>query len=163
MDSAVRKHLTWRDATVIDARSESSTARTLTLDVPDWIDQIGGQHIDLRLTADDGYQANRSYSISSGPGERPEITVEKVEDGEVSPFIVEDVEVGDTLEVRGPIGGYFVWDGTNNSPLLLIGGGSGVAPLRSIWRAAAGTVPITVLYSARTRDRVVYALSLIHI
>jgi len=156
MASTVRKHLAWRDATVVATRSESSTARTLILDVPEWDDHVGGQHIDLRLTAEDGYQANRSYSISSGPGERPEITVEKVDDGEVSPFIVEDVEVGDTLEVRGPIGGYFVWEATNNNPLLLIGGGSGIAPLRSIWRAAAGTVPVTILYSARTRDRVVF-------
>ena len=97
MASTVRKHLAWRDATVADARSESSTARTLSLDVPDWDDHVGGQHIDLRLTADDGYQATRSYSISSGPGEQPEITVEKVDDGEVSPFIVEDVLVGYTL------------------------------------------------------------------
>lgn len=156
MASTVRKHLAWRDATVADARSESSTARTLSLDVPDWDDHVGGQHIDLRLTADDGYQATRSYSISSGPGEQPEITVEKVDDGEVSPFIVEDVLVGDTLEVRGPVGGYFVWDGTSDAPLLLLGGGSGIAPLRAIWRAAAGTVPITVLYSARTKDRVIF-------
>ena len=156
MASSVRKHLGWRDATVTGTRSESSTARTLTLDVPGWEDHIGGQHIDLRLTAPDGYQAERSYSISSGPGEQAEITVEKVDDGEVSPFIVDVVEVGDTLEVRGPIGGYFVWDGASDKPLLLIGGGSGIAPLRAIWRAAAGTVPVAILYSARTKDRVVF-------
>ena len=156
MASSVRKHLGWRDATVTGTRSESSTARTLTLDVAGWEDHIGGQHIDLRLTAPDGYQAERSYSISSGPGEQAEITVEKVDDGEVSPFIVDVVEVGDTLEVRGPIGGYFVWDGASDKPLLLIGGGSGIAPLRAIWRAAAGTVPVAILYSARTKDRVVF-------
>lgn len=156
MATGVRKHLAWREATVFDARSESSSARTLVLDVPGWDDHLGGQHIDLRLTADDGYQAVRSYSLSSGPGEKPQITVEAVPGGEVSPFIVEDAEISDTFEVRGPIGGYFVWKEDSDQPLLLIGGGSGIAPLRSIWRAAAGTVPVTVLYSARTSERVIF-------
>ena len=156
MKTGVRKHLAWREATVVDARSESSSARTLVLDVPGWGDHLGGQHLDLRLTAEDGYQAVRSYSLSSGPGEKPQITVEAVPDGEVSLFIVEDVEISDTLEVRGPIGGYFVWKEDSDLPLLLIGGGAGIAPLRSIWRAAAGTVPVKVLYSARTSERVIF-------
>ena len=156
MKTGVRKHLAWREATVVDARSESSSARTLVLDVPGWGDHLGGQHLDLRLTAEDGYQAVRSYSLSSGPGEKPQITVEAVPDGEVSLFIVEDVEISDTFEVRGPIGGYFVWKEDSDLPLLLIGGGAGIAPLRSIWRAAAGTVPVKVLYSARTSERVIF-------
>lgn len=157
MQSAVRKHLVWREATVLEARSESSSARTLRLDVPDWGDHLGGQHLDLRLTADDGYQATRSYSVSSGPGEDPEITVERVEDGEVSPYLVDDVEVGDIFEVRGPIGGYFVWDDTGDGhPLVLIGGGSGIAPLRAIWRHAKEKVPVTVLYSARDQSRIIF-------
>lgn len=157
MQSTVRKHLVWREATVVEARSESSSARTLRLDVPDWGTHVGGQHLDLRLTADDGYQATRSYSVSSGPGEAPEITVERVDDGEVSPYLVDDVEVGDTFEVRGPVGGYFVWNDTGDGqPLLLIGGGSGIAPLRAIWRDAMGKVPVTLLYSARDQSRIIY-------
>lgn len=157
MQPAVRKHLVWREATVLEARSESSSARTLRLDVPDWGEHVGGQHLDLRLTADDGYQATRSYSVSSAPGEAPEITVERVEDGEVSPYLVDDVEVGDTFEVRGPVGGYFVWNYTSDSqPLLLIGGGSGIAPLRAIWRDAKEKVPVTLLYSARNQSRIIY-------
>ena len=158
MQSAVRKHLVWREATTREARPESVSARTLRLDVPGWGGHVAGQHLDLRLTADDGYQATRSYSVSSSPGEMPEITVERFEDGEVSPFLVDDVEVGDTFEVRGPVGGYFVWNDTGDGqPLLLIGGGSGIAPLRAIWRHAKGTVPVTLLYSARDRSRIIFA------
>jgi ferredoxin-NADP reductase len=156
----MQPHLTWRDATVTDVRTESTSARTLVLGVPEWSTHLAGQHIDLRLTAPDGYQATRSYSLSSGPGEQPEITVERVDDGEVSPFIVDDVVVGDTIEVRGPIGGYFVWLKETvepGKPLLLIGGGSGIAPLRAMWRAAGGLTPITVLYSAQRHDRLVFA------
>jgi len=157
MPAAVRTHLAWREATVVAVRRESSSARTLRLDVPDWGQHVAGQHLDLRLTADDGYQATRSYSLSSGPGEAPEITVERVDGGEVSPFVVDEVEVADTFEVRGPIGGYFVWNQADaDRPLLLIGGGSGIAPLRAMWRAAQATVPVTVLYSARTLDRIVF-------
>jgi ferredoxin-NADP reductase len=135
VDVPVRRQLAWRNATVTSATPESATARSLWIDVPGWDDHVAGQHIDVRLTAEDGYQATRSYSLSSGPGEVPQITVERVDDGEVSPFLVDVVEVGDTFEIRGPIGGYFVWNPTaERQPLLLIGGGSGIAPLRAIWR-----------------------------
>lgn len=157
MQSAIRKHLEWNEATVIEAHAASSSARTLRFDLPGWNGHVAGQHLDLRLTADDGYQATRSYSVSSGPGEHPEITVERVEDGEVSPFIVDDVEIGDVIELRGPFGGYFVWNSTpNDQPVLLIGGGSGIAPLRAIWRHAKHEVPVTVLYSARERSRIIF-------
>ena len=157
MSPGIRERLAWRRATVIGARCASVSARTLRLDVPGWSGHLAGQHVDLRLTAEDGYQATRSYSLSSGPEEGAEITVERVDDGEVSPFLVDAVEIADTFEVRGPIGGYFVWNPTAaDRPLLLIGGGSGIAPLRAIWRAAIGTVPVTVLYSARRRARVIF-------
>ena len=133
-------HLAWRDATVASAVTETPDARSLVLEVPGWSGHVAGQHVDVRLTADDGYQATRSYSLSSGPGEAPMITVQEVEDGEVSSYLVRDIAVGDVLEVRGPIGGYFVWTGRPR-PLLLIGGGSGLAPLRAMWRAADPTAP----------------------
>lgn len=104
-------------------------------EIDGWDDHSAGQHVDVRLTAPDGYQATRSYSLSSAPGERPQITVERLDDGEVSPFLVDEFQVGESIEVRGPIGGYFIWD-RSDSPVVLIGGGSGLAPLRSIWRAA---------------------------
>jgi ferredoxin-NADP reductase len=124
------------------------------LDVPGWLQHVAGQHVDIRLTAANGYQATRSYSLSSGPDEPPQITVERVDEGEVSPYLVDIAMPGDQLEVRGPLGGYFVWE-PRDLPLVLIGGGSGVAPLRAMWRA--GGDPIRVLYSARTADRVIFA------
>lgn len=151
--------LAWTEATVAAAIAESETARTIALDVPGWRTHRAGQHLDMRLTAPDGYQATRSYSISSAPGEDPQITVERTIDGEVSPFLVDVVEIGDTLEVRGPVGGYFVWD-PGPTPLLLIGGGSGIAPLRAMWRAAPVASQVTVLYSARDRSRVIFAKEL---
>ena len=110
--------------------------RTLALEVADWPDHRAGQHVDIRLTAEDGYQAERAYSIASAAGEPLAITVEKLEDGEVSPYLVDVAETGDAFDVRGPVGGYFVWDG-RDGPLLLVGGGSGVVPLASIARRAA--------------------------
>ncbi len=161
MDPSPRRRLRWHTASVIGANAETTSARTLCLDVPDWESHVAGQHIDVRLTADDGYQATRSYSLSSGPGETAQVTVERVDGGEVSPFLVDVVEVGDTFEVRGPIGGYFVWQPSiETKPLLLIGGGSGIAPLRAIWRAACGVVPITLLYSARCRARIIFETEL---
>jgi ferredoxin-NADP reductase len=145
----------WQDAVVVATTSETNTARTIVLDVPNWVSHRAGQHIDIRLSAPDGYQATRSYSISSGPAEPPQITVERVDDGEVSPFLVDVVADNDTFEVRGPIGGYFVWD-PDPTPLLLIGGGSGIAPLRAMWRAASDATPVTVLYSARDQGRLIY-------
>lgn len=148
----------WRPARLAACHPETPSARSLVLDVPGWEGHVGGQHVDIRLTAEDGYQATRSYSLSSAPDEAPTITVERVEDGEVSPYLVEDARPGDRLEVRGPIGGYFVWhDGCGEDPLLLIAGGSGIAPMRAIWRAAARReVPTRLVYVARTRERVIF-------
>ena len=143
----------WSTTTVSELIPETSTARSIVLDIPGWPDHIAGQHVDVRLTAADGYQATRSYSLSSAPSEHPQITVEKVEDGEVSTYLVDVALPGDQFEVRGPLGGYFVWK-QEDRPLLLIGGGSGIAPLRSMWRA--GAREIRVLYSARTADRVIF-------
>ena len=108
--TAVRGRLTWQTATVGAVTDETSTVRTLSLDVPDWAGHRAGQHLDIRLTGDDGYQAERSYSIASAPGEPVAITVERLDDGEVSPYLTQDVQIGDEIEVRGPIGGYFIWD-----------------------------------------------------
>jgi ferredoxin-NADP reductase len=152
----VRQRLAWREAIVVASVTESASARTLVLEVDGWDDHRAGQHLDVRLTAPDGYQATRSYSLSSGPGEAPQITVERVVDGEVSPFLVDEIDVGESIEVRGPIGGYFVWE-TSDAPVVLIGGGSGLAPLRAIWRAAAGhPKPVVIGASARSVDRLIY-------
>ena len=152
-------HLAWREAMVAAVVDETADARSLVLDVPHWPGHVAGQHVDVRLTAPDGYQATRSYSLSSGPGEAPTITVQEVEDGEVSTYLVRDIAVGDTLGVRGPIGGYFVWAGQHR-PLLLVGGGSGLAPLRAMWRAADPTAPVVVLASVTTPARLLYATEL---
>ena len=152
-------HLEWREATVASAVVETTDARSLVLAVPGWPGHVAGQHVDVRLTAPDGYQATRSYSLSSGPGEAPAITVQEVEDGEVSVYLVRDIAVGDVIEVRGPIGGYFVWSGRPR-PLLLVGGGSGLAPLRAMWRAAEPTSPVVVLASVTTPGRLLYASEL---
>jgi ferredoxin-NADP reductase len=129
-------------------------------DVPGWPGHLPGQHVDVRLTAEDGYQAQRSYSIATpADGNRVVLTVEHLEDGEVSSFLVEGLRLGDQLELRGPIGGYFVWDGSNGGPLHLVAGGSGVVPLMAMLRhrAASGTdVPATLLYSARTYGALIY-------
>lgn len=143
----------WETTAVVRLIQETSSARSIVLDIPGWSGHIAGQHVDVRLTAADGYQATRSYSLSSAPWEKPQITVEKVEDGEVSTYLVEVALPGDQFEVRGPLGGYFVWE-PEDRPILLIGGGSGIAPLRSMWRA--GAEEIRVFYSARTADRVMF-------
>jgi ferredoxin-NADP reductase len=133
--------------------------RTLELDAPGWQGHRAGQHLDVRLTAEDGYQAERSYSIASAPGEPLAITVERLDDGEVSPYFVDVVEDGDELELRGPIGGYFVWDGDEPEPVLLVAGGSGVVPLAAMARQRArvgGAAPMTLLYSSRSWDEVIY-------
>ena len=133
--------------------------RTLVLDVPGWTGHRAGQHVDIRLTAEDGYQATRSYSLASAPGDPPAITVERLDDGEVSPYLVGVAETGDAFEVRGPVGGYFVWNVADGGPLLLVGGGSGIVPLMSMLRhraAEASRVPTRLLYSARARDDVIY-------
>jgi ferredoxin-NADP reductase len=139
---------------------ETPRVRTLVLDVPGWNVHRAGQHVDVRLTAEGGYQAERSYSIASAPGEPPALTVERLDDGEVSPYLVEEAGPGDRFELRGPIGGYFVWDADDAAdPLLLIAGGSGVVPFRSMLRhraEAGSTVPTQLLYSARTDEDLIY-------
>jgi ferredoxin-NADP reductase len=162
--TAVRGRLTWQVATVGSASEETASVRTLDLELPDWGGHEAGQHLDIRLTADDGYVAERSYSIASAPGEPVAMTVERLEDGEVSPYLTEEVRPGDTFEIRGPIGGYFVWTGDDvESPLLLVAGGSGVVPFRSILRhrqRIGASVPIRLLYSARSQPDVIYRTEL---
>jgi ferredoxin-NADP reductase len=147
-------------ATVAETVPETAGAVTLRLDVPDWPTHRAGQHVDVRLTAEDGYSTQRSYSIASPPGsERLELTVERIDDGEVSPYLTTVAEVGDQFELRGPIGGWFVWDGTDTAPVLLVGGGSGVVPLRAILRhhaAAGSTAAMHLVYSAPTLADVIY-------
>ncbi len=152
--------LEWRTVEVIAVRCENERARTIGLRVPDWPGHDPGQHVDVRLTAEDGYQAERSYSIASAPESSPlELTVERIADGEVSPYLVDEVHVGDTFEIRGPIGGYFRWRVRDGGPLLLLAGGSGVVPLMAMLRhraASRSNVVVRLVYSARTMDDVIY-------
>jgi ferredoxin-NADP reductase len=149
--------LKWRVASLAELVDETPHARTLVLDVDGWEGHRAGQHVDVRLTAEDGYQAERSYSIASGPDDgKLELTVELIEDGEVSPYLVGELHHGDTFELRGPIGGWFAWDPAEGGPLLLVGGGSGVVPLRSMLRARPADVPARLIYSARTLEDVIY-------
>jgi ferredoxin-NADP reductase len=145
---------------VVSTTEETSRTKTIFLDPPDWPGQLAGQHVDLRLTDEDGYQAQRSYSIASAPeDDHVALTVEKLEDGEVSPYLVDELRAGDELELRGPIGGYFVWRDSDGGPLQLLAGGSGIVPLRAMLRhrAAAGSlVPARLLYSARSPGDVIY-------
>src|SRR5207237_2374983 len=154
-------------AAVIDTRWETKMTRTIVLDLPGWPGHRPGQHVDVRLTAEDGYQAQRSYSLASAPGEaRVVLTVERLDEGEVSPYLVDELRPGDELELRGPVGGYFVWEGSLGGPLLLLAGGSGVVPLRSMLRhraAVDSVVPVRLLYSARTLDDVIYRDELAHL
>ena len=150
--------MSWRPATVASVRPESPAARTVVLQVPGWPGHQAGQHIDIRLTADDGYTASRSYSIASvADGELVEVTVERLDDGEVSPYLVDVVAPGDRLEVRGPVGGWFVWKPDQVEPVLLVGGGSGVVPLMSIVRRHVGcSAPLRLVYSLRDPDARLY-------
>ena len=161
--TAVRGRLTWQSTTVGSVIDETPSVRTLLLEVADWPGHRAGQHIDIRLTADDGYEAERAYSIASAPGEPLAITVERLDDGEVSPYLTEELRPGDLLEVRGPIGGYFVWETDFGGPLMLLAGGSGVVPLRAILRhrrLSGSSVPVRLLYSSRTWDDVIYRAEL---
>ena len=163
--TAVRGRLIWTPSKAVDLITETRQVRTIVFDVPGWGGHLAGQHVDVRLTAPDGYQAQRSYSIASPPeqGMRVAITVERIDDGEVSVFLVDDVMAGDEIELRGPIGGYFTWDAMEGGPLMLIGGGSGVVPLMAMLRhraAERSTVPARLLYSARTIDDVIYRADL---
>ncbi len=153
--------LLWQIATVRAIRAETATVRSFTLALPGWRPHRAGQHYDVRLTAPDGYQAQRSYSIASPPSRAGEIdlTIERIAEGEVSPYFHDVVEVGDRVELRGPIGGYFVWEPALGGPLLLIAGGSGVVPLMAMLReraAAAEPPPAVLLHSSRTFDDVIY-------
>ncbi|HSD81360.1 MAG TPA: ferredoxin reductase [Solirubrobacteraceae bacterium] len=144
---------------VAATRDETPRVRTLELDVDGWDGHRAGQHLDVRLTAEDGYQAQRSYSIASAPGDPLAITVERLEDGEVSPYLVDEVREGDVLEVRGPVGGYFVWDGDEPEPVLLVAGGSGVVPLAAMARRrvrVGGEAPMRLVYSSRSWEDVIY-------
>lgn len=158
--AALLGRLIWQLGEVAELVPETPNVSSLVLDVPDWPGHLAGQHVDVRLTADDGYQAQRSYSIASAPEDpRVAITVERLDDGEVSPYLVGEVRKGDKVELRGPIGGYFVWRADDKRPLLLIAGGSGVVPLMAMLRhraAAGASTPTRLLYSSRTQDDVIY-------
>jgi ferredoxin-NADP reductase len=147
--------LLWLATEVTGALTETPRVRTLALDADGWPGHRPGQHLDVRLTAEDGYQAERSYSIASAPGDPLAITVERLENGEVSPYLVDEAREGDGFEVRGPIGGYFVWE-DDGRPVFLVGGGSGVVPLMAMIRSSSGSTPIRLLYSSRTLEDVIY-------
>ena len=154
--------MSWRVGTVVSVRDETATSRTIALDVPDWPGHLAGQHVDVRLTAPDGYSAARSYSIASAPNaeKRVELTVERLPDGEVSPYLTDVLAAGDRLELRGPIGGWFVWRPEQREPVQLIAGGSGLVPLMAMIRAraiAGGTAPFRLLYSVREPGAALYA------
>jgi ferredoxin-NADP reductase len=158
--AALRRRLTWQLGTVVELVMETARTRSIALELPGWEGHQAGQHVDVRLTAEDGYQAQRSYSIASSPEDRILVlTVERLDDGEVSPYLVDELRIGDELELRGPVGGYFVWEQSLGGPLFLVGGGSGVVPFRSMLRhhrATESTVPTRLLYSARSLPDVIY-------
>lgn len=160
--AAVLGRLSWQVASVAAVRRESATARTLVLDVPDWPGHLAGQHVDIRLTAEDGYTAQRAYSIASSAngGSRIELTVDRLPDGEVSTYLTDVLDVGDQIELRGPLGGWFVWHPDDPRPVLLVGGGSGVVPLAAMLRAraiGAATAPFRLVYSMRSPIEEMYA------
>ena len=155
-----RAPLRWHTARVRELREENAHARTIVLDDPAWPGHAAGQHVDIRLTAEDGYQAQRSYSIASAPEEPLALTVERIDDGEVSPYLTEELRVGDELELRGPVGGHFTWRTGDGGPLLLIAGGSGLVPLMAMLRhrdALRDQTPAWLLVSSRSLDDLLYA------
>src|SRR3989440_3031526 len=159
--TALPGRLTWQLGEVVATQGETTRAKSITLALPTWMGHRAGQHVDVRLTAEDGYQAERSYSIASPPEEQPHVTltVERLDDGEVSPYLTNELRIGDKLELRGPIGGYFVWEASMGGPLLLVAGGSGIVPLMAMLRhraAAGSTVPTRLLYSSRSFEDVIY-------
>ena len=162
MNIDLKPKLQWRVARVVASRPETDSARTIRLAVPGWGGHLAGQHIDLKLTAEDGYSAQRSYSLSRpADGERIELTVQKIADGEVSPYLTE-LGAGDEIELRGPIGGWFVWRPTEEARVLLVAGGSGIVPLMAMLRARelAGTADFRLIYAVRSPDNVYYAQEL---
>src|SRR5215204_1784169 len=159
MAEAPRK-LAWRIGEVVETSPDTPRTKSLALEVSGWEGHKAGQHVDVRLTAPDGYRAQRSYSIASAPeDERLVLTVDRLDDGEVSPYLTDVLVAGDKLEFRGPIGGYFTWEAKEGGPLLLVGGGSGVVPLMAMirHRAAAGSdVPTRLLYSSRSYEEIIF-------
>jgi ferredoxin-NADP reductase len=153
--------LAWQIGEVVETHPATPRAKSLLLDVPGWEGHKAGQHVDIRLTAEDGYQAQRSYSIASAPEDnRVELVVERLEDGEVSPYLTDELRPGDKLELRGPIGGWFAWEAKDGGPLFLVAGGSGIAPLMAMirHRAAAGSdASCHLLYSSRSREETIFA------
>jgi ferredoxin-NADP reductase len=162
-----RRKLVWRIGEVVETRPETPRTRSLFLEVPGWEGHKAGQHVDVRLTAEDGYQAQRSYSIASAPEDRRlTLVVERLEDGEVSPYLTDVLRAGDGLELRGPIGGWFTWEVREGGPLLLVAGGSGIAPLMAMFRhraAARSDSPTRLLYSSRSREDAIYTEELDHL
>ncbi len=162
--AALSRRLKWWTGHVVATSRETPTASSLVINVPGWLGHRAGQHVDVRLTAEDGYQAVRSYSIASAPeADHLMLTIERLDDGEVSPYLVDEVLPGDPLEFLGPIGGFFVWSESMGGPLLLIAGGSGIAPLMSMARHRAtrsSNVPARLLYSARTAEDLIYRAEL---
>jgi len=158
--AAIRRRLNWQTASVVELTRETPRTKSVVLEPSDWTGRRAGQHVDVRLTAEDGYQAERSYSIASAPeDDHVVITIERLDDGEVSLYLTDDLRPGDEIELRGPIGGYFVWEESLGGPLLLVAGGSGVVPLRSMLRhhrAIRSNVPVRLLYSARALREVIY-------
>lgn len=152
--------LAWQLGRVVQIVTETPRTKSLVLDMPNWPGHLAGQHVDVRLTAEDGYQAERSYSIASPPEDRHVVlTIERLDDGEVSPYLVDELQPGDQLELRGPIGGYFTWQVAAGGPLLLVAGGSGIVPLMAMLRHRAAhnsTVPTRLLYSSRAFDDIIY-------
>jgi ferredoxin-NADP reductase len=162
--TAVLGRLSWRVADVVSVLAETATARTLVLNVPGWPGHLPGQHVDLRLTAADGYSAQRSYSIANAvAGSRVELTVQRVTGGEVSGYLVDELRAGDQIELRGPVGGYFVWRPEWTDPVLLLAGGSGVVPLMAIartWAGASASAPMRLVYSVRRAEDALYTVEL---
>ena len=158
--TALPGRLAWQLGRVVKIVDETPRAKSLLLDVPGWVGHTAGQHVDVRLTAEDGYQAQRSYSIASPPEDRHVVlTVERLDDGEVSPYLTDVLQAGDQLELRGPIGGYFTWQVADGGPLLLVAGGSGIVPLMAMLRHRAAhqsNVPTRLLYSSRAYDEIIY-------
>jgi ferredoxin-NADP reductase len=158
--AALPRRLNWLIASAVKVIDETARVRSIVFDCPGWPGHLPGHHIDIRLTADDGYQAQRSYSIATpAEGEQVVITVELIEEGEISPFLIGELRVGDRIEIRGPIGGYFVWEPSRGGPLQLIGAGSGVAPLMAMLRARVrdgSEIPVRYLGSARSHEDLIY-------
>jgi len=158
--AALPGRLTWQLATVAEIVTDTTNTSSIVLDAEHWAGHLAGQHVDVRLTAEDGYEAQRSYSIASAPeDDQLVLTVERLDDGEVSPYLVGELRKGDELELRGPIGGYFVWKQSDGGPLQMLAGGSGIVPFRSMLRhraAVESSVPARLLYSSRSLDELIY-------